>query len=233
MTDDAAPLTLIGSPGCGSAIVEMALALLGLPHVLEDLPYRETGPGRDRLLALNPTGKVPVLVIPGAAPDGGDLVMTESAAILLHLADLAGARGAELVPAAGDPLRPVFLRWLVFLVAEIYPAITVPEHADDTGLAGEPLAGFRAGMQARRDGLWRMLEAAADPAGPWFLGRRFSAIDLYLAVMSAWAGGRARFARVTPHLGAIAGRARALPRVAAVLARHGDIQDPLQDGETA
>ena len=50
MTDDAAPLTLIGSPGCGSAIVEMALALLGLPHVLEDLPYREPGPGRDRLL---------------------------------------------------------------------------------------------------------------------------------------------------------------------------------------
>lgn len=70
---------LIGSRGCGSAIVEMALALANVPYTLTDLPYLKPGPGRDRLLSLNVTGQVPTLVL----PDGE--VMTESAAIVMHL----------------------------------------------------------------------------------------------------------------------------------------------------
>ncbi|MFD0389538.1 hypothetical protein ACFQ4K_19925 [Tistrella bauzanensis] len=42
-TSPATIATLIGSPGCGSAVIEMALALTGLPHVVEDLPYLEPG----------------------------------------------------------------------------------------------------------------------------------------------------------------------------------------------
>ena len=48
------------------------------------------------------------------------------AAITLLLADIAG--NDSLVPAPGAPERGKFLRWLVFIVANIYPTFT---YADD------------------------------------------------------------------------------------------------------
>ena len=42
---------LIGSAGCGSAIVEMALALANVPYTLEDVPYLKPGPQRDACCA--------------------------------------------------------------------------------------------------------------------------------------------------------------------------------------
>jgi glutathione S-transferase len=61
------------------------------------------------LLALNPTGKLPVLV-------DGDLVLTESSAIQLYLAEKCADRG--LIPAAlADRAR--MYQWIFFLVTEI------------------------------------------------------------------------------------------------------------------
>lgn len=107
---------LIGSKWTGSMIVEAAFALSGIPCEVEQIPYGGGGPDHQRLLGFNPLGQVPTLIL----PDGK--VMTESAAIILHLADLAPQ--AKLAPAADDPLRPHFLRWLVFLVAALYPTFT-------------------------------------------------------------------------------------------------------------
>lgn len=47
---------LIASKGCGSAVIEMALALAGLPHRVTLIPYWKDGPERSRLLSLNPLG---------------------------------------------------------------------------------------------------------------------------------------------------------------------------------
>ena len=115
----------------GSMIVEAALALAKLPHEVEMIPYVEPGPQRDRLLALNPLGQVPTLVL----PDGR--AMTESAAIILHIADQAPQAG--LIPAAKDPARPMFLRWLEFIVAAIYPTFTYGD--DPKRWAGDEAAG--------------------------------------------------------------------------------------------
>jgi len=48
--------------------------------------------------------------------------MTESAAMVLYAADLAPSAG--LVPGAGEASRPAFLRWLIYLVASVYPTFT-------------------------------------------------------------------------------------------------------------
>ena len=77
-------------------MVEAQLAWYGLPFEtqdLEDLFHSEAA--RERLSAVNPLAQVPTL----ALPDGA--VMTESAAITLHLADITGS--TELVPAAAEP----------------------------------------------------------------------------------------------------------------------------------
>jgi GST-like protein len=149
--------------------------------------------------------------------------MTESAAITLHLADLTGS--SDLVPAVGEATRPAFLRWLVFLVANVYPTFT---YADDPArfVPGEAAQqGFRENVDAYALRLWGQVE---DVAGiPWFLGERFSALDIYLAVMTRWRPRRAWFATNRPRLHAIALRAEAEPRLNAVWRRNFSELSPL------
>ena len=134
----------------------------------------------------------------------------------LHLADL--TQGDALVPGAQARERAAFLRWLVFLVANIYPTFTyadLPGRFVKTPGAEQP---FRVEVDAYAQRLWRMVEAAAG--APWFLGDRLSALDLYLAVMTRWRPGPAWFAEHTPRVAAAAARAAALPAVAPVIERN-------------
>jgi GST-like protein len=77
---------------------------------------------------------------------------------------------------------------------------------------------FVAAVDQHRKALWGAVEGAADE--PWFLGARFSAIDLYLGTMTRWEPGPAWFAAEMPRLAAIGARARADDRVAAIFSRH-------------
>lgn len=89
-------------------------------------------------LRLNPTGKLPVLV-------DGDLVLTESAAIVMYLAEKYGAKG--LMPADLSQRAQVY-RWSMFAVTELEQPLwriarhsfVYPEHKrlpEDIALAKE------------------------------------------------------------------------------------------------
>jgi GST-like protein len=156
----------------------------------------------------NPLAQVPTVI----APDGG--VLTESAAIVQIIDELAPAAG--LLPPAGDPLRRDALRWLTFVIAAIYPTFTYGDDPAKWG-CGEELA--RA-TNAHREALWRYLEAGVV-RGPWFLGDRFSALDVYVAVMTRWRPRRAWFAEHAPKLHAIAVAVDRDPRLARVWADNG------------
>jgi len=191
------PYHLIGSKGAGSMIAEAALALSKLPYEVEMIPYGEPGPQRDKLLNLNPLGQVPTLLL----TDGR--VMTESAAIILHLADMAPDAG--LAPAAKDPARPMFLRWLIFIVAALYPTYTYgddPARWTDSEQSGKHL---RTRTDDHRKELW-LYFARQNPCKPWVLGEQFSALDLYVAVMNLWRPRAAWFKAECPQLAAIAAR---------------------------
>jgi GST-like protein len=203
--------TLWGRPGWGSTIVEAQLDLYGLKYryePVEDL-FRTPGAG-EKLEKVNPLAQVPTLVM----PDGS--IMSESAAITLLLADVTGSEA--LVPGPGAPERAKFLRWLVFLVANIYPTFT---YADDparfvsVNAARDP---FRAATDAYAQRLWRQVEREAG--APWFLGERFSALDIYVDIMTRWRPKRGWFEIETPRLFAIARRADALPELANVWKRN-------------
>lgn len=206
----AQPYRLITAKGGGGLIVEAAFALSGLPLQLEDIAWDDVGPHSARLAPLNPLGQVPTLVM----PDGS--TMTESAAILLHLAERAPK--AKLAPPPGDPQRAAFLRWLAFLVAAVYPTFT---YGDDPTRWTSAEAGptLRASTDAHREKLLRFLDANIAGA-PWFLGERFSAIDLYLPVLRTWRPGPQWWREHAPKLNAIADRCQALPAVARAFARN-------------
>ena len=203
----AAPVwRVIGCKGCGSAIAEAALVLAGIAYEREEVDYTVAGPARDRLLAVNPLGQVPTVILPDGA------VMTETAAIVQYVDELVPAAG--LFPPPGDPLRREALRWLTFLVAAVYPTFTYGD--DPAKWVGDAGPALYDATHAHRQSLWRQVEAAAR--SPWFLGPRFSMLDVYISVMTRWRPRRAWFAESCPRLTAIATALDGDPRLAALWA---------------
>jgi GST-like protein len=201
---------LITAQRGGGLIVEAAYALAGVPLTVEEIPWDDVGPHSRRLAGLNPLGQVPTLVLSDGA------VMTESAAILLRLAERKPR--ASLVPPPGHRQRAEFLRWLIFLVAAVYPTYTYGD-APVRWVGEDAGPKLRASTDAQRERLLRFLDRDVV-AGPWFLGKRFSALDIYLPVLRLWRPGAEWWRTHVPKLSAIADRCEQLPPVARAFARN-------------
>jgi GST-like protein len=190
-----------GAQGSGSVTVEAALTLLGLPYrVVEAYGDDPT------LYAANPMRQVPALVLPN-----GEL-MTESAAILIWLAD--SHPEARLAPTMAAHARPAFLRWMAFVSSAIYALYWIRDEPgriiDDAELG--KIA--KARIADRFIACWKIMEAQVDP-GRYILGDDLTVLDLYVAVVSRWAGGRARFNDAAPKLAEVARRVDADRRLQA------------------
>ncbi|MDJ0609374.1 MAG: glutathione S-transferase family protein [Kiloniellales bacterium] len=128
--------------------------------------------------ALNPGATVPTLV----TEDG--LVVTESAAILLWLAE----RHPEtaLLPEPGGAARATLLRWLFYLTNTVqasYRRYYYPER-----FSTEPADAPRIKAKAKADLLtrWKAVEAQLAESGPFLLGAQISAADIYLLMLARW-----------------------------------------------
>ena len=148
-------LVLFGTTGWGSALVEAQLDYYGLDYRFETVGDLFKDPeARAKLENVNPLKQIPTLVL----PDGQ--VMTESAAITLWLAQHTGRD--DLVPGNGAPEQAAFLRWLIYLVANVYPTYT---YADDPSRFVSVVAAqapFKAAINAYRERLWRIVEDVAE-----------------------------------------------------------------------
>ena len=83
-------VVLYGSPSTASLVVHWLLIELGVDHELRMLDFDRNEQKSPEYLAINPQGRVPALILDGQ-------VLTESAAIAMHLADLGNhvKRGVE------------------------------------------------------------------------------------------------------------------------------------------
>jgi len=204
-------MRLFGEPGWGSAIVEAQLDWYVLAYDFERVgDLFKSAESRQRLSAVNPLAQIPTLVLADGA------VLTESAAITLHLAELTGLD--SLVPKVGDAARLPFLRWLVFLVANVYPTYTYGDEPSRFVDGADAAQSFRSYVDAYAKKLYSQLESVAG--APWFLGERFSALDIYICVMTRWRPKREWFAANTPNLAAIAARAEQVPQLVACWGRN-------------
>jgi GST-like protein len=206
--------TLYGKKGSGSASVEAALAIIGAPYRIVETASWDRNPAFDELLAINPIGQIPTLVL----EDGRAL--SESAAIHIHLADAHPA--AHWLPV--DPsARAQAIRGLVFIAANCYPMITIVDFPERfvAGIEGDEALQKRV-RDATRERLHLHWDMFADlfPAQPFLSGATLGALDLYAAVVSKWSGGRPHIAQSRPALAAALARVDADPRVAEVFARH-------------
>jgi GST-like protein len=203
-------LTLYGSKGSGSAAVEAALARAGLAYTGIEAASWNPGPGHDQLLRVNPLGQIPTLVL----ADG--TVMTESAAILIHLG-LTTPAGLLLPQDAGARAR--VLRGLVYIPANCYAAISVLDYPErwcepcDEAMKAQ----IRAGTRARLHHHWQVF---ADEFALGFDAGSPGALELLAAVVSKWSGARAHLQAQRPSFHAQLLRVEEHPDVAAVFQRH-------------
>lgn len=161
-----------------SVKVPIALEELGLAYTLHAVNVRageQRSPGH---LALNPNGKVPVLV-------DGDLVLPESGAILVHLALKTG----RLLPAE-PAARARSLEWLFFQASASGPAFGQAGYWQK--LAPERNEAAIARYRGEADRLADLMDAHLA-RNAWFAGEDYTIADIAHA---GWMWRRA-FAGVT------------------------------------
>jgi glutathione S-transferase len=185
-------LTLHHYPGNASMTPHMLLEELGVPYELRLVDRTKQAHKSPEYLKLNPNGLIPVLV-------DGDLVLYETAAICLHLADTHPA--ANLAPAFGSAERAHFYKWLAWLTNSMQATLMIyfyPERWADEAAA---IAQVKAHAEAAVGPMLDQLDAQLAAHGrPWLLGEHFGALDPYALMLCRWTRGFARPARERPHL---------------------------------
>ena len=200
-------------PGNASMTPHMLLEEIGAPYALQYVDRAVQAHKSAEYLKLNPNGLIPVLV-------DGDLVLYETAAICLHLADTHPA--AALAPKLGSPERAHFYKWIAWLTNTLQAALIIyfyPERWADDPAA---IAQVKAHAEASTGRMLDQLEAQlARHGGPFLLGSSFSAIDPYALMLCRWTRGFARPARSLPLLGNYLRRLLERPAIQRAFAQEG------------
>ncbi|MCP5082417.1 MAG: glutathione S-transferase family protein [Alphaproteobacteria bacterium] len=168
---------LYGGPFTRALITEMVMAEGDIAHELRPVDILNNGHRTPEFLKINPAGWVPALI----TPEGDHLF--ETPAINLYLAERHEL--THLAPAVGDPDRGMFLSGLFSLADELEPAMKRVFYAHRYVVRPEDTAAAKQlALDAALERL-QVIEERLSKGGPYYLGERFSLIDLTL---SYWTG---------------------------------------------
>ena len=210
-------IELYGARASGSIAVEAALTLIGLPYKLIEGATWAQESARERVAPINAMRQVPTLIFPGGE------IMTESAAILIDLADRHPAAG--LAPTLADPRRRQFLRWMVYVSSAIYSLHWIKP---DVRRIGAPESSRETVVDAVHERIafcWQNMDAQLTPAR-YLLGDELTVLDLYVTVVSRFGPWRNRFYVAAPKMTPVVRRIDAEPRLAEFWAQ----RFPFDDG---
>jgi glutathione S-transferase len=167
---------LFYSPGSAALAPHCALEEAGAAFELVLVDTKAGAHKRPEYLKLNPNGRVPTLA-------HGDFVMFESAAIMMHVADCHPASG--LAPMPGTPERGHYYQWIAYLTNTVQEAYMQFFHAEYHCSTETAQADLKATAEKRLQPMFGILNEALAK-GPYLLGPRFSAADLFLMMMARW-----------------------------------------------
>ena len=201
-------------PGNASMAPHIVLEEIGAPFELAFVDRANAAHKSPAYLKLNPNGSIPVLV---DRRNSSALVLYETVAILLHLADT--HPGAQLLPPLGSAERAHAYKWLVWLTNTMQATVLhyfYPDRmADDAAAAAQVKAHAEARVGAMLDQLDAQL---ASHGQPWLLGAHYSIADPLAFMLCRWTRGFARPARTMAHVGPYVERMLARPAVQRMLA---------------
>lgn len=185
-------IQLYYAPGNANLAPHILLEELGIPHELVLVDRDNQVHRGEAYRKLNPNGLIPVLV-------DGDLVLYETAAICLHLADT--HPDAQLAPPLASAARAHCYKWLMHLTntvqAEMITYFYPERMVDDAAAAAQ----VKAHAEARLARMFDLIDAELAANGPYLLGAQYSIVDPYLFMLSRWSRMMARPARERGALG--------------------------------
>jgi glutathione S-transferase len=205
-------LTLYGRPGTAAMAAQAALEEAGAEYADVTVEVRDgrlVGP--PEFAGLSPHGRVPVLV-------DGDLVLYESAAIALHVADRFPESG--LMPPVGTPERSRAYSQLVYLTNTVQATFMWWFYPERVTADPAAQAEITAGTERQLNGMFDHLDGLLADR-PYLLGERCTAPDLYLFMLTRWARNLPRPAWSLPYLGPYYARLSERPSIARMLERQG------------
>ncbi len=152
---------------------------LGVDYEPKLIGSRSGATQDEAFVKLNVKEKIPVLV-------DGDLVLTESAAIVTYLGDTYGA-DSGLVPKPYTIERAKYNEWSSYIQMELdaHTLYVVRKHRDLANLYGDAPAAVDAAIEGFTKQL-RFAERRLDDSA-YLLGDAFSAADLLLTTCLTWA----------------------------------------------
>lgn len=176
-------------PSNASFAPHLLLEEMGVPFKLLTVDRATNAHKSPAYLKLNPNGLIPTLV-------DGDLVLYETAAILLHLADC----HPGFAPAPGTPERAQYYKWMTWLTNTLQAMLIHYFYPDR-------MASDAAEVKARAEAqiapmLDQMDAELARHGGDWFLGQQYTAVDPLAFMLCRWTRMQARPAKTRPALGA-------------------------------
>jgi glutathione S-transferase len=200
-------------PSTAAMIPHILLEELGIPYERVLVDRTQNRHKEPAYLRLNPNGLIPVLT-------DGDLVLYETAAIVLHLCDTHPQ--AAMAPPLGTAQRAHFYKWLMWLANTLQPTLSAyfyPERWVAEGKT-ESAAEVKARAQEKAMGMLAQLdELVAASGGPWLQGPAYSALDPYVFTLCRWTRNFTQGkARERTHLGPYLQRVSERPAVRRVFA---------------
>ena len=160
------------NPRSRASMVHWMLEEVGADYDLRPIDFEKGDNRTPEFLSVNPMGKIPTIVDRGT-------VITETAAIIAYLADRFPDAG--LAPAPGTPERGTYYRWLFFGAGCIEPAM-LDKMFQRPDVERKGAIGY-----GSYDDTVDTIEKALQP-GPYLLGDKFSAADVYIASELGWGG---------------------------------------------
>jgi len=165
--------------GCGTSRTlraHWALAEIGLAYQTRPIGPRTGETQAPEFRALSVKEKIPLLV-------DGDLVLTESAAIVTYLGDKHG----RLTPPPGTVERARYTEWMSFILMELdaHTLYVMRKHGDLKHLYGDAPAA----MTAAREGFAKQIRWALPriESQPYLAGDSFSGVDILMTSCLDWA----------------------------------------------
>ncbi|MBD1546230.1 glutathione S-transferase family protein [Roseibium aggregatum] len=165
----------------GSIAPEVLLEEIGAPYQRYRIDMAGDAHRKDAYRTKNPLCRIPAL----ALPDGE--VIGETSAITLVLGERHPAAG--LVPMPGDPDRPAFLFWLAGMAANGYPIFSRAWHPEQFTLDETANETVRLRAEEHLEDFFTTMDQAIRGA-PYFLPRGFTALDVYLTMLTEWSADR-------------------------------------------
>ena len=156
--------------------IRVLLEEIGLPYKLIPSFKDRSKPRPVEQLEINPNGWLPVLTWEKTG-------MYECAAITLFLCDKYPE--SNLAPLPNEPERAVFLQTLIYFSNSVQTAFQTFHYPDRFVDKQQIEANAqRRGIQRLRE-TWNVVNEQIDDK-VWILGNRFSAVDIYLFMLTTW-----------------------------------------------